>query len=70
MSEEQPSFIKPQYYTVAEAQRILRYSKATMYRLLKSGALPSRGRGRLRRIPRWAVEAEAMKQDQGDGQKT
>lgn len=44
-----------EYYTVAEAQDILGYSKSTMYKLLGSGALPSFGKGRLRRIPRWAV---------------
>lgn len=49
---------KPDYYTVAEAQRILRYGKSTMYKLLKSGALPSKGKGKLRRIPRWAVEMQ------------
>jgi excisionase family DNA binding protein len=45
-----------EYYTVAEAQAILRYSKATMYRKLRTGEIPSRGAGRLRRIPRWALE--------------
>ena len=45
-----------EYYTVAEAQAILRYSRATMYRLIRSGALPSKGKGRLRRIPHWALD--------------
>lgn len=45
-----------EYLTIAEAQAILRYSKATMHRKLRSGEIPSRGKGRLRRIPRWAVE--------------
>ncbi len=47
-----------EYYTVAEAQAILRYSKATMYRLIRSGELPSKGKGRLRRIPHWALDTQ------------
>lgn len=47
----------PEWLTIAEAQALLRYGKTTMHKLLRSGEIPSRGKGRLRRIPRWAVEA-------------
>lgn len=52
----------PEYYTLKEAREILRYSRTTIWRLLRSGALPSRGVGKLRRIPRWAIEMRQQEQ--------
>jgi excisionase family DNA binding protein len=52
----------PVYYTIKEAREILRYSEATMYRLLRRGEIPSKGTGKLRRIPRWAVEMHKPKE--------
>lgn len=42
--------LAPLQVTPEEAARMLRYSKSTIYRLIKEGRLPKRGRGRLVRI--------------------
>lgn len=53
-----------EYYTVEEAAAVLGYSRATMYRLIARGEIPTRGVGRLRRVPRFAL---VMSQEGHDG---
>ena len=49
-----PVFLRPE-----EAAHELRCSRTHIYRLLADGTLPSRQIGKLRRIPRAAIEAMA-----------
>lgn len=57
--------LRPLQVTIGEAARILRYSKRTVYRMIRAGELPARGRGRLLRIAVADLEAhvEASRQE-------
>jgi excisionase family DNA binding protein len=46
---------EPAFYTAAEAAELLRYNRVTVYRLLRSGAIPATRISAGWRIPRVAL---------------
>lgn len=48
---------QPEYYTVEEAMKLLRLSRATLYARINSGEIKSRKLGRKRLIPWWEIRA-------------
>lgn len=64
LRSEQPAPHEPLQVSIAEAARLLGYSKSTIYNLLDRGEARSVGRGRLRRI---AVEELRRWQRQNEG---
>lgn len=50
-----PDTAPEQCYTIDEAAKVLRLHPSTTRRLIRHGELRAVGRGKLRRVPLWAI---------------
>ena len=57
---------EPEQIRIKDAAIMMQYSEATIYRLIKRGILPTRGRGQLLRIPVAAIREKMSRMEQGE----